>query len=381
MAAGAFFTEDSYLGNLREPLTRNRYVYCVGNPVNYVDPSGHIMLGNTDMPGFVRGEVNGETVFYFPDSFSDYAENRLAEKAEENRRFMDGVEEFLLYNPVGQGISAASSALLFPVTGPAVLLRDQHLANTYGEARDEMADFFEVNNNLLAGFAGSFHGTYQILKDPAYLVFGAAYIIEKPNETIFRDPLERPLAMVDAFWEGDNKGAARYTGQTVGYVTQIALAMQVVRACKNQKIPKEKVPNENGPTTLNHQASSGAELTSTPGRTTTILGRYESDTGAIIEELDLPKSIDFSGNPGGFNLLNTPDYLYTELGPDGFWNAYNKPFLDAAISRGDEFIIATPIINDNLYLSNSQGLTGFGREYFYLLERGYEYMDGRMVIK
>lgn len=100
-----------------------------------------------------------------------------------------------------------------------------------------MADFFEVNNNLLAGFAGSFHGTYQLLKDPAYLVFGAAYIIEKPNETIFRDPLERPLAMVDAFWEGDNKGAARYTGQTVGYVTQIALAMQVVKACKNQKVP------------------------------------------------------------------------------------------------------------------------------------------------
>ena len=294
-------------------------MYYVGNPVNYVDPSGHIMLGNTDMPGFVRGEVNGETVLYFPDSFSDYAENRLAEKAGENQRFMDGVEEFLLYNPIGQGISVASSALLSPVTGTAVLLRDQHLANTYGEARDEMADFFEVNNNLLAGFAGSFHGTCQLLKDPAYIAFGAAYIIEKPNE--------------------------------------------------------------NGPTTLNHQASSGAELTSTPGRTTTILGRYKPDTEAIIKELNLPKSTDFSGNPGGFNLLYTPDYLYTELGPDGFWNAYNKPFLDAAISCGDEFIIATPVINDNLYLSNSQGLTGFGREYFYLLERGYEYMDGRMVIK
>ena len=245
VAAGAFFTEDSYLGNIREPLTLNRYVYCVGNPVNYVDPSGHIMLGNTDMPGFVRGEVNGETVFYFPDSFSDYAENRLAEKAEENRRFMDGVEEFLLYNPVGQGISAASSALLFPVTGPAVLLRDQHLANTYGEARDEMADFFEVNNNLLAGFAGSFHGTYQLLKDPAYLVFGAAYIIEKPNETIFRDPLERPLAMVDAFWEGDNKDSVKYAGQAIGYAVQFAvqaaISRQVIQSCKKPKVQDKEI--------------------------------------------------------------------------------------------------------------------------------------------
>ena len=40
MSTGAFFTEDTYLGNIGEPLTLNRYVYCVGNPVNYVDPSG-----------------------------------------------------------------------------------------------------------------------------------------------------------------------------------------------------------------------------------------------------------------------------------------------------------------------------------------------------
>ncbi|MBD5528485.1 MAG: DNRLRE domain-containing protein [Lachnospiraceae bacterium] len=37
-----FLTEDSYLGNIAEPLTLNRYNYCVGNPLNYVDPSGNI---------------------------------------------------------------------------------------------------------------------------------------------------------------------------------------------------------------------------------------------------------------------------------------------------------------------------------------------------
>ncbi len=39
---GNFFTEDSYLGNINEPLTLNRYNYCVSSPVNYVDPSGNI---------------------------------------------------------------------------------------------------------------------------------------------------------------------------------------------------------------------------------------------------------------------------------------------------------------------------------------------------
>ena len=60
IAAGSFFTEDSYLGDIREPLTLNRYVYCEGNPVNYKDPSGHIMLGNTDISGLIRGKRTGK---------------------------------------------------------------------------------------------------------------------------------------------------------------------------------------------------------------------------------------------------------------------------------------------------------------------------------
>ena len=38
---GNFFTEDSYLGSLLEPLERNLYTYEENDPVNYSDPSGH----------------------------------------------------------------------------------------------------------------------------------------------------------------------------------------------------------------------------------------------------------------------------------------------------------------------------------------------------
>ena len=41
MVKGNFLTEDSYLGDIRNPLTLNRYSYCVGNPLFYDDPSGH----------------------------------------------------------------------------------------------------------------------------------------------------------------------------------------------------------------------------------------------------------------------------------------------------------------------------------------------------
>ena len=41
-----FLTEDSYLGRITEPLTLNRYNYCLGNPMNYADPSGNIPFFN-----------------------------------------------------------------------------------------------------------------------------------------------------------------------------------------------------------------------------------------------------------------------------------------------------------------------------------------------
>ncbi len=133
------------------------------------------------------------------------------------------------------------------------------------------------------------------------------------------------------------------------------------------------------PVTLTHKASSGVSITSTPGKTTTVLGRYKNDTKAIIGELGLPKSIDFDGNPGGFNMLNTPDDLY--ITPNQFWNEYNKPFLDKAIARGDEIFMATPINNKTMYVKNGSALTGYGREYYYLLGHGYIYVDGKMILK
>ena len=130
---------------------------------------------------------------------------------------------------------------------------------------------------------------------------------------------------------------------------------------------------------LTYNPTSGIKIKTIPGKTTTVLGRYGSDTKFIIKELNLGKSTDFSGNPGGFNLLNTPDDCY--ISPEQFWETYNKPFIDKAIERGDQILMATPVTYDNLYLPGTTKLTGYGREYFYLLDKGYIYENGRMILK
>ena len=42
---GRFFQEDTYLGDITDPLTLNRYAYVKNSPLNYVDPSGHTSVG------------------------------------------------------------------------------------------------------------------------------------------------------------------------------------------------------------------------------------------------------------------------------------------------------------------------------------------------
>ena len=61
VVTASFLTEDSYLGNIREPLTLNRYNYCISNYMNYEDPSGNI-IGSLLVTCAVVGGVIGLVV-------------------------------------------------------------------------------------------------------------------------------------------------------------------------------------------------------------------------------------------------------------------------------------------------------------------------------
>ena len=130
-------------------------------------------------------------------------------------------------------------------------------------------------------------------------------------------------------------------------------------------------------TELEYLPSSGVKLQATLGKTTTVLGTYRADTKYILTELGNVKSTDLSGRSGGFNLLNTPDELYVQLGPERFWEMCNQPWLDNAIARNDVISLATMPTKANLFkwdeVSQKNVLTGFGKEYQYLLDHGYQY--------
>ena len=41
-SSGRFLSQDSYSGNPQDPWTQHLYAYCGNNPVNMIDPTGHL---------------------------------------------------------------------------------------------------------------------------------------------------------------------------------------------------------------------------------------------------------------------------------------------------------------------------------------------------
>ena len=58
---GRFLQQDPWLGSLYAPLTLNAYAYCVNDPVNAVDPDGHlpvlVAIGIGILAGLILDEV------------------------------------------------------------------------------------------------------------------------------------------------------------------------------------------------------------------------------------------------------------------------------------------------------------------------------------
>ena len=79
---GNFLTEDTYLGDISDPLTLNRYNYVVSNPLNYTDPSGHENLSGDEILDMFGG-AEGRTKFDIPvlEDFLNYVGATISEAA------------------------------------------------------------------------------------------------------------------------------------------------------------------------------------------------------------------------------------------------------------------------------------------------------------
>ncbi|MGO4549245.1 RHS repeat domain-containing protein [Paenibacillus sp. 2TAB23] len=54
---GRFINEDTYEGEITNPLSLNLYTYVENNPLRYIDPTGHAKSGDINLPESVRNQI------------------------------------------------------------------------------------------------------------------------------------------------------------------------------------------------------------------------------------------------------------------------------------------------------------------------------------
>lgn len=147
-----------------------------------------------------------------------------------------------------------------------------------------------------------------------------------------------------------------------------------------------------------------------PDATTTLTGTLD-DTNAVARRGErLPGATQMGENVGGINILRSPKWgeiqvkykplleagdttAYWRAVTNEFWDTVNKPWLDEAIARGDNFRFVSNPENekalfvtagkDNAFvLDNGKRIQSiFGREVDYLKAKGYTFMPDGTAVK
>lgn len=139
MVTATFLTEDSYLGNQTEPLTLNRYNYCVSSYPNYTDPSGNEVEVLESLKGWI---IDPDT--QAQKTIENYENQRL--------NIEDAIESGLLNNRAGQIFLDYGDIVMGPaVKTPAdiIVIRETVKGNS---------DSKEMQRTATAGFYAGFVG-------------------------------------------------------------------------------------------------------------------------------------------------------------------------------------------------------------------------------
>ena len=120
-----FLQEDTYKGEPIDPLSLNLYTYCINNPIIYIDPSGHMNVGE------------GGGKYKTTSSYNKTSTNSQKPASSVNYPNIDSESAFVLGFDSGTGLITAAANVVYYFEGePAITQEDidYNIKNTPGFA-------------------------------------------------------------------------------------------------------------------------------------------------------------------------------------------------------------------------------------------------------
>ncbi len=393
-----FISQDSYLGEPGTPPSLNRYLYAYSNPTVFIDLEGYesvsTMLENAANKAAQEGKDAKLFGILFTRNaykFADMLTAGFISKHDKARDLYDQGKISKSEYVAQTGKAAAQSGVVLAATAAtggtaAVATRGASLTTQMIATGAASGIGMQLGEDINRG---EMSGTGDYAKSAA---IGAGMGAVGRGAIATADVAVESVQVIKSLVSDKAQSVARVTSEVVDGMQQtgqdILHKSGFADASRNGIAAAER--GEVGAANNINQVeipSWGSTLEATPGRTTTIIGRWNPDMEIVLDQLKPPTSFDFGARPGGYNVLNLPSDIYASRTPRQFFDEFNRPWLNNAIIRDDIFAVATKpeFRAGSLYQRNPAGnleLTTFGREYLDMRRAGYVYAPAiRQMIK
>ena len=220
---GRFLQQDTFKGEAYSPWTQNLYTYTSNNPVNYVDPTGHIC-------GAITGIIGGAVVGFFVSLVK-------------GENVWNGAKAGAISGlTLGVGTDMIASGLL--TGGVTTYFGIGFVAGVFGNATSQANDYKDRNGSL-QGFSLDREEAFK-----AGLVSGGVNIIMGPATSFTNKVFEQEIEdkLIRSIARNQLKLGGVATSETLTYIGDLAMDTYTTKKrVKTGKAPLKKKGNSNKP--------------------------------------------------------------------------------------------------------------------------------------
>ena len=238
VVTATFLTEDSYLGNQTEPLTLNRYNYCVSSYLNYTDPSGNSVEINIPFEEFEQAQTYGDIYRLLEKYIIIEAQRMEAEHNAREQEMLNGMQrdydsgfmKAIMELESDIGISGIYNIVVSPLR-----YAYQGSSDPYGEA---IRNRRQNSQNFYVGVAQFGFDIVDPITHPELItgrIYSGMFAVTNDPGILFQDPMGPALDAWDAVWTDDDQTHFNKTGYLFGQILA-AVGLGCAKSCIDEDL-------------------------------------------------------------------------------------------------------------------------------------------------